>query len=234
MRPVNKGDSPYITINDYDEALPYLEERIGLYCSYCGMKINHVPEVEHVISKSEGGDRTAWKNLLLACKYCNTRKSNQIVPQNKDNYLWPDEANTELAYKYYGGIPSINDEALGILDPSGEETQRAKNLFELVKLGNVPCAGNNKDKRFGQRNEAFKVASYSLENWKRLKETDDKEAMKSQIVMTAMGYGFFSVWLEVFKEESEMKNVLIAAFPGTEMDFFDADGNVKSILRLEG
>ena len=43
-----------------------------------------------------------------------------------------------------------------------------------------------------------------------------------------------SFGMEVFKDEPEMKNALIAAFPGTEMRFFDAAGNVKPILRLEG
>ena len=77
MRPVNKGDSPYQKIKSYGDALPYLEKRLGIYCSFCEMRINHVPEVEHVASKTRGGDLTAWNNLLLGCKYCNSRKSNK-------------------------------------------------------------------------------------------------------------------------------------------------------------
>lgn len=64
MRPVNKGKSPYQKINDYSEALPYLEKRLGGYCSYCEFPIKHVPEVEHIASKANGGDRTDWNNLL--------------------------------------------------------------------------------------------------------------------------------------------------------------------------
>lgn len=52
MRPVNKGKSPYQKINDYSEALPYLEKRLGGYCSYCEFPIKHVPEVEHIASKA--------------------------------------------------------------------------------------------------------------------------------------------------------------------------------------
>lgn len=100
MRPVNKGTSPYTSIQEYRDALPYLESRIGIYCSYCGAIIDHAPEIEHVVSKSKGGDKTEWKNLLLACKYCNTRKSNKTTSENKNDYLWPDENNTELAYTY--------------------------------------------------------------------------------------------------------------------------------------
>lgn len=100
MRPVNKGESPYEEIADYDEALPYLEERIGLYCSYCEMPVFHVPEVEHVVSKTQGGNRTKWENLLLGCKYCNTRKSNKVTAENENEYLWPDRYNTALAFSY--------------------------------------------------------------------------------------------------------------------------------------
>ena len=56
MRPINKGESPYKKINEYKDALPYLERRIGMYCSYCEFPIPHVPEVEHVVSKSNRGD----------------------------------------------------------------------------------------------------------------------------------------------------------------------------------
>lgn len=101
-----------------------------------------------------------------------------------------------------------------------------------MKLGNVPEPGD-KDRRFRQRNKAFDDASHSLQNWKKLKETDGKAAMKDQIIRTAKNAGFFSVWMEVFKEEPEMKNALLEAFPGTETRFFDLDGNVKPILHVE-
>lgn len=52
MRPVNKGSSPYTTIKKYQQALPYLEKAIGSYCSYCEMKLDNAPEVEHVAAKS--------------------------------------------------------------------------------------------------------------------------------------------------------------------------------------
>lgn len=232
MRPVNKGTSPYESIDKYSEALPYLEDRIGIYCSYCGAKIDHAPEIEHVVSKSKGGDRTEWKNLLLACKYCNARKSNRTTPENKDDYLWPDENNTELAYSYIGGIPKVNSQALLALDASGDTAQKAENLYNLVKLGNIPEPGD-KDRRFKQRNKAFDDASHSLQNWEKLKETDGKVAIKDQIIRTAENAGFFSVWMEVFKDEPEMKNALLTAFPGTETRFFDLDGNVKPILHVE-
>ncbi len=44
---------------------------------------------------------------------------------------------------------------------------------------------------------------------------------------------FFSVWMEVFKDEPVVKRTLIEIFPGTETRFFDADGNVRPILHVE-
>lgn len=87
MRPINKGESPYKKINEYKDALPYLERRIGMYCSYCEFPIPHVPEVEHVVSKSKGGDLTDWNNLNLGCKYCNTRKKAQTMPENRTGII---------------------------------------------------------------------------------------------------------------------------------------------------
>lgn len=46
MRAIDKGGSPYKEIDEYQDAIPYLEKKIGLYCSYCEMSIKHVPEVE--------------------------------------------------------------------------------------------------------------------------------------------------------------------------------------------
>lgn len=73
MRPVDKGAAPSVVFEKYQDAEPYLEERLGPYCSFCEMSIRHVPEVEHKEAKSAVGDLTAWDNLLLSCKYCNTR-----------------------------------------------------------------------------------------------------------------------------------------------------------------
>ena len=73
MRAVDKGDSPYENINRYQDAIPFQRERIGLYCSYCEMLIKHVPEVEHKVSKSLGGELTEWENLLLESDIRNTR-----------------------------------------------------------------------------------------------------------------------------------------------------------------
>jgi len=40
MRPVNKGEAPKKKFKEYQEAEPYLEKRLGAYCSFCEFPIN--------------------------------------------------------------------------------------------------------------------------------------------------------------------------------------------------
>ena len=84
MRPVDKGEAPDKAFKKYPEAEPYLEERLGAYCSYCEFPIQHVPEVEHKEAKGAGGAVLDWENLLLSCKYCNTRKSKVVAAGGKN------------------------------------------------------------------------------------------------------------------------------------------------------
>jgi hypothetical protein len=56
--------------------------------------------------------------------------------------------------------------------------------------------------------------------------------MRKQIVSNAQGRGFFSVWMTVFKDDPDMLNRFINAFPGTCTDCFDVEG--KAILRPGG
>lgn len=234
MRPVDKGSSPYKTIKKYQDALPYLEEKIGKYCSYCEMPIRHVPEVEHKVSKKHGGELTAWENLLLGCKYCNTRKKAETTTHNKEDYLWPDEKNTAIAYKYINGFPTVNEADLKELDPTGKSYEKAQNTYKLVGLGNEPdLEKGEKDKRLPERNASYYRALESLECWKHVKDAPDefKKDMQKQIIMTAVSDGFFSVWMYVFIEEPQILSALIDNFPGTNKAFFEENGKVKKTLQ---
>ena len=234
MRPVNKGVSPYKSIQQYGEALPYLEDRIGLYCSYCEMPISHVPEVEHIHSKTKGGNLTAWDNLLLGCKYCNTRKSKHTDSENVEDYLWPDRYNTAIAYDYEYGVPTVNEATLLSVDSERVALIKAHNLFDLVKLGNRPTP-KEKDRRFRERNKAFDVALEELERYRRMKRMypDVLGDILEQLTRLARLCGFFSVWMTVFKEEPEVLKVLISSFPGTAKKFYDDDGVPMTVIDRE-
>ena len=112
MRPVDKGEAPDKEFKKYQEAEPYLEKRVGAYCSFCELPINHVPEVEHKEAKARGGDEISWTNLLLSCKYCNTRKGAIVEKGDKQKYLWPDEDDTFHAFSYDTEIPKLNERYL--------------------------------------------------------------------------------------------------------------------------
>lgn len=236
MRPVDKGSSsPYEKNKVYQDALTYLEERIGLYCSYCEMPIKHVPEVEHIVAKSRGGDLTAWSNLLLACKYCNTRKLAEVTPETKEDYLWSDEYNTAIGYTYYNGFPQINESELRKLDITGEIYKKAKNLYDLVSLDHIKDKNEKKktrDRRFIERTATYYRAIDSLEGWQESKSAPKpfRENLKKQIVMTVGAEGFFSVWLTVFSEEPEICNALIESFPGTRKECYDESGTPQKMI----
>lgn len=244
MRPIAKSDSPYKSISEYSKALPYLRKDLGEYCSYCELKLDNAPEVEHVFSKSEGGSKTKWENLLLACKQCNTRKGNTTSSINIDDFSWPDEMNTAIAFSYDKGVPIVNKTVLDTLDPTGEATQKARNLYDLISLG---AEASIKDPRFSKRIEAFEKAKEYLNDWKevisfvssedfptyteRIKEygLHRVESLKKSIVDLVKIGGFFSVWMEVFKEETIITSALISALPGTNHECFE-NGKPKETL----
>ena len=107
--------------------------------------------------------------------------------------MWPDEDNTAIAYSYINGIPKVNEELLIKLDSTGDYLKRARNTYNLVGLGNLPM-GKDRDRRFGQRNTAYQKALNSLEHWNHMKDLSKEyqNDMKNQIIMTALGDGFFS------------------------------------------
>ncbi len=54
-------------------------------CQYCG---GRAESIDHVIPRSRGGEHT-WKNVVAACRRCNTKKMNRL----------PSEAGLRLSHK---------------------------------------------------------------------------------------------------------------------------------------
>lgn len=225
MRPVDKGTAPAKIFREYRDAEPFLEERIGAYCCFCEFHIQHAPEVEHREAKSEGGDEVAWENLLLSCKYCNTRKSTTVKAGMKEQYLWPDEDDTFHAFCYDEDIPKLNMQYLDEQDESVEK--RARALYELVKLDNIPCSPRDKDRRYMARSEARNMALGSKYDWIRIKDTEYADAYFEQMLKLAGETGSFSVWMNVFRDDVKVQNGLIRKFKGTRREFcITPDGGV--------
>lgn len=236
MRPVEKGESPYTKIKAYQTAFPYLKKRLGDYCTFCEMRVNNALAVEHKESKNSGGALTDWKNLLLSCTYCNSRKGEKIKKGEADRWLWPDEHNTFLAFSYENAVPKVAEDYLPTV---GEDAlQKAKAVLKGLALDSHPDAvnmcvsGKNRDKRWEKRFETLNIAEDAKQAWKECKDTEFRAVEMKNIMNLAKGYGFFSVWMMVFAEEDEVKNVLIRAFAGTATDCFDEHGNpVRQIDR---
>jgi hypothetical protein len=222
MRPVDKGVSPYASISCYSDALPYLEEKNGIYCSYCEMPIKNGPHVEHKESKNSGGSITGWSNLLLSCIYCNSTKREKIKAGQANFCIWPDMDNTFLAYVYENGLPALNK---SLLTANGQHTyDKAKKLFDIVVLDNIPSHPKVRDRRWKHRMEAFGLAANSHVDWLEMKGTEYRHKIIQSIKDIASNTGFFSTWMMVFKNEAEIKNELINVFTGTAKNCFDING----------
>lgn len=225
MRPVDRGAVPQEGAQDkvyaeYPYARADLIERLGDYCSYCERQLETHCAIEHVQPKKGSGGQphlaVAWDNFLLACVNCNATKGHQ--PITLQNYFWPDADNTFRAFTYsLGGVVAINQAEL-----STAEIQIARDTMELTGFHRQPADDPQmKDRRWSSRRTVWDVAEESFNNL----QIHDSPAMRRQIVLTALGRGYFSVWMTVFATDANMKLAFIREFPGTDPSCFDPNGN---------
>ncbi|WP_089726740.1 HNH endonuclease [Candidatus Thiosymbion oneisti] len=223
MRPVRRGRSPRPNdFEPYPDAKPALISRLGGYCSYCERRIATNLAVEHIQPKNlpayihlEG----RWENFLLGCVNCNSTKSDKDVLL--DHILLPDRDNTFLAFTYSpdGTVsPSAAAARHGI-------TRQAEDTLALTGLDKrISAVFDENGKRVSidrvsQRLEVWAVAEEASAD---LSNQPDNKDIRRIIVQAALGYGFFSIWMTIFKDDSDMRNRLIDAFPGTrESGCFD-------------
>jgi hypothetical protein len=160
-----------------------------------------------------------WTNFLLACVNCNSVKGDEDIADR--DVLWPDRHNTMLAINYsIGGFVRVAE------DLGDELNRRAQRLVNLVGLHRHVAEGYPKpsprDRRWEQREEAWAAAEKCRDNFVVLGESGPA----LQLVLEAAKFcGFFSVWMTVFSEFSEVKQALVEEFPGTAQACFDHAGN---------
>ena len=205
MRSVNRGpwptgDDDPVSFAEYGRAKLPLVERIGEYCSYCERPGDL--HVEHVVPKSVCRKlETEWTNFLLGCVNCNSRKLNKN--KTRRGYLWPDSDDTFSAFVYRsGGRVSVNNEL------AQDRVRKAGALFDLVGLGGM---GRRTDRRRHKRRQAWDQAV-------KVRNLINDDNSRVLAVEVALGTGFFSVWMEVFHDDKDMRERLIAAFPGTRIE----------------
>ena len=234
MRPVERGSVPTnpttgvrISFEKYGDAKPELLQRIGKYCSYCEKPLTQLIDVEHILPKTHFPQlKTNWHNFLISCRVCNDVKGHSSI-KRKDFY-WSDVDNTSRIFEYNlsNGEPKVNSYL------SITEQVIAKNTLDLLGLDRKPGHPKYKhgsaDARWQERLTALGIAQSSLIDL----QNNDTPQMRNQIVRTAQGQGFWSIWMTVFQNDPDMLNRLIDAFPGTCKSCFDILGN--AIPRQKG
>lgn len=221
MRPITRIAAPQVYTR-YQDAIGDLEDCFGRYCSYCERYIPIGLAVEHVSPKSSDITRvTDWKNFLIGCTNCNSTKGVKIT--NEQDFLWPDKDNTLIAIEYKAG---------GLVEPSlaldPHVKQKAVALIELVGLdrhpGQPPAKQPaNRDKRYMDREVAWTLARHTRNEL----ASHDNAFVRGLIVNLVKSNGFFSIWLAVFHDDSDMRRRLVEAHVGTAEDCFENDWTLK-------
>jgi hypothetical protein len=238
MRPVDRGKKPAgydpdlgqlalgdpDKITDYKKAKQFLVDVLGPYCSYCERRIPTLLAVEHVLPKSATVNTYAhlaldWNNFLLGCVNCNSKKKD--YDSDRTRHLWPDEHNTFLAFQYEDtGLVKVNnsnlttqalrDEAQRVLDCCGLNLNHSKHWKK--KKGKQGAL-----ERFGQRSATITEAKASFARYK----SKPSKEMAEQIASTAVGFGFFSIWLDIFESEPDVKVEILRAYKLSSSKCFD-------------
>jgi uncharacterized protein (TIGR02646 family) len=226
MRPVRKGPSPISTpYSSYDKALNDLISRLGMYCSYCERRIASAIEVEHIQPKSlpqYAGLIGTWSNFLLACKNCNSTKGKKNVVLS--DVLLPDRDNTFAAFDYAeDGTVNVSQ----VASNSGLG-QICADTLALTGLDKIPTLAMDTNQqivladRFTQRMDALLLAMECKED---LDLDPVSLGLRRNITRTARECGFFSIWMKVFTNDTDMRLRFIAEFPGTQAgQCFDIQG----------
>jgi uncharacterized protein (TIGR02646 family) len=228
MRPVERGPWPVDETGakkdykKYRKARRDLVERLGSYCSYCERRHDEAPAVEHVQPKSRRRElERDWDNLLLACRNCNSTKGSRDL--RLEDYFWPDVDNTFLAFEYLEGGRVRPVQTL-----SPELRRIAERTLALTGLDRTPAPDPAmKDERWRKRQNVWEIAT---RNRARL-AADAPQQTRDAIVDLALGYGYWSVWMTVFRDDPDMRGRFIAAFPGTCVTCFDVHRDYAPLNR---
>jgi len=216
MRPIERGPAPRV-YDDYRDAYVDLCGALGQFCSYCERRIETHLAVEHVQPKSRRKAlQTSWTNLLLACANCNSCKGKRAVRLAR--FVWPDTDNTARAFEY------LRTGQVRVMPRTRQPNRsRIESTLTLVGLDRIPGHSKKRkralssDIRWRSRQEAFDLASRQVNDLVAL----DTPIVRQLIVDAAVGRGMFSVWMQAFRSDGDMRRRLIAAFRGTAANCFN-------------
>lgn len=220
MRPVDRG--PAINqYTQYQRAKQDLTNRLGSYCSYCERRIPTLLAVEHIQPKGLPQYEhleLEWTNFLLACTNCNSAKIDKPVELNQ--FLLPDRDNTFAAFDYAqtGWVEVRQNLPHNI-------TTMATAIRDLTSLNRLDSDGYDDGVAFS----ALGRVSQRVQAWEQALEAradfEAGETSARSVAREASGAGFFSIWMAAFEGIPEVRAELIAIFPNTAADCFDAATN---------
>jgi uncharacterized protein (TIGR02646 family) len=229
MRPVRKWVPTDVAIvppinefyNPYQDAKPDLERNIGAYCSYCERPAqDDAVHVEHIQPKGlpqYAHLKFSWSNFLFSCARCNGADNKADKDVVFSSVHLPNLNNTAISISYgEGGFVEVNREL------QNQELANASALIELVGLDKRPGHINHlpKDKRWDRRREVWEIAKRNLTKY-------EMRCIDAHTVLElAKGYGFWSVWYNLFHNHIAVKQLLVTNFSGTETCCFDLNFNL--------
>lgn len=224
MRPVNRGlipkneDGTDKVYTSYGQAKDDLRERLSSFCSYCEMNIDNQPDIEHVSPKSKNPNLlNEWSNFLLGCKTCNTIKDNNN--DSRDGYVFPDIQNTSFLFVYSENDVKVKDNLSADIEVLAIAT------FDLLKLDRKLDTSNRIDDRAFARLNSWNKAQEALKDFL---ELPDNQAMIRQTARSCNS--FFSMWIQIFKDYSEVKKAILENVSGTALECYDENYNPKEDL----
>lgn len=229
MRPIHKGNIPHmnggpVRVSNYRNWRRYLIDRVGFYCSFCNMRLNDSPQVEHVIAQDIDPTKALdWGNVLLACGPCNRTKSAKSCPPT--THYMPEFHNTHLAFEYFLTThPRHNFPAAFVRFKQGNKynTLNAINTIELCALDRDTTRTPDQvtDLRWKYRAETWfsaKLWRKEFDAWGYLRIDGFVRLLKEM----AQSAGFWSIWYETFQDVFEIRQMLVLDFPGTDLGSFD-------------
>jgi hypothetical protein len=235
MRPIEKPACPEVggvkkTVTQYREWKRDLEVSIGCFCTYCGMRLNNSPQVEHVVPihpapGNPAGDALDWDNVVLSCGPCNGADGKRNKNYNSAQHYMPEIHNTLIPYRFvdspHTGHVVVEPEA-GLSPNQITKASETINLFNFQHIDQRPA---KVDFRSSERWQACEVAKIALREYKKAKLSTTFNASEAAeyIAIQAVSTGFFLIWVKLFINEPDVLKALInnKFHPGTHQGSFD-------------
>lgn len=242
MRPINsnKGGHPVDStgnpkvVTDYSQWKKDLEDRIGMFCTYCGMRLNNSPQVEHVVpinprGGAPAGRELAWSNVVFSCQPCNGAGGKGNKNYNARSHYRPMDHNTLLPFINIDHSTTkehvIVQVANNLNAAQLRKSQRTIKVFNWHKIDTRP---DKNDYRSSERWQAKQtaLATFSLYQFFKGQPLNILQQAAQNVATIAAGKGFFSLWVEIFIAEPEVLKWLIHQnyHPNTDQTSFDISG----------